>query len=359
MNVLRDTAILDLQRNNVEVIDEQLRQTRDRFNVGEVTRTDVAQAEARLAAVPLAGQPRRGQPAHQYRAAIARSIGVEPRQLAPGRPLDKLAAPQRRFGPEDRASTSIRRSRRAMHGVDVAELQVKIDAGRACAATGRRGCGRSALSTARAAGDNSAVGFRRGPADRADLRGRPGLFAHPPGEGDAGQRRLEADSIRDQVRAAVISVLGPARGRPGPDHRRAGAGPCRRNRAQRRPRRSPRRPAHHPRRLERAAGTAERPRQSHHRPARPGGRLLRGRPGDGTAQFPGPRPDGRPLQPEDPLTIRSRTFGSASRRRTAAEKLRARRINAPASLASHLLREILTMLARVGFPASVLIGRAR
>ena len=50
MNVLRDTAILNLQRNNVEVIEEQLRQTRDRFNVGEVTRTDVAQAEARLAA---------------------------------------------------------------------------------------------------------------------------------------------------------------------------------------------------------------------------------------------------------------------------------------------------------------------
>ena len=33
-----------------EVLQEQLRQTRDRFNVGEVTRTDVAQAESRLAA---------------------------------------------------------------------------------------------------------------------------------------------------------------------------------------------------------------------------------------------------------------------------------------------------------------------
>ena len=50
MNLLRDTAILDLQRRNVEVLQEQLRQTRDRFNVGEVTRTDVAQAESRLAA---------------------------------------------------------------------------------------------------------------------------------------------------------------------------------------------------------------------------------------------------------------------------------------------------------------------
>src|SRR5215475_12659613 len=40
MNLLRDSAILDLQRRNVEVLQEQLRQTRDRFNVGEVTRTD-------------------------------------------------------------------------------------------------------------------------------------------------------------------------------------------------------------------------------------------------------------------------------------------------------------------------------
>ena len=50
MNLLRDAAILDLQRRNVEVLQEQLRQTRDRFNVGEVTRTDVAQSESRLAA---------------------------------------------------------------------------------------------------------------------------------------------------------------------------------------------------------------------------------------------------------------------------------------------------------------------
>src|SRR5690242_11016949 len=50
MNLLRDTAILDLQKRNVEVLQEQLRQTRDRFNVGEVTRTDVAQSESRLAA---------------------------------------------------------------------------------------------------------------------------------------------------------------------------------------------------------------------------------------------------------------------------------------------------------------------
>ena len=50
MNLLRDSAILDLQRRNVEVLQEQLRQTAHRFNVGEVTRTDVAQSELSLAA---------------------------------------------------------------------------------------------------------------------------------------------------------------------------------------------------------------------------------------------------------------------------------------------------------------------
>jgi outer membrane protein len=50
MDLLRDGALLELQRRNVEVLQEQLRQTRDRFIVGEVTRTDVAQAESRLAA---------------------------------------------------------------------------------------------------------------------------------------------------------------------------------------------------------------------------------------------------------------------------------------------------------------------
>jgi outer membrane protein len=48
MNVVRDLAVVRLRENNVKVLAEQLSQTRDRFNVGEVTRTDVAQAEARL-----------------------------------------------------------------------------------------------------------------------------------------------------------------------------------------------------------------------------------------------------------------------------------------------------------------------
>jgi TolC family type I secretion outer membrane protein len=48
MQVVRDRAVLDLNRNNESVIGQQLQATRDRFDAGEVTRTDVAQAESRL-----------------------------------------------------------------------------------------------------------------------------------------------------------------------------------------------------------------------------------------------------------------------------------------------------------------------
>jgi outer membrane protein len=47
VNVVRDTAIVRLRENDVSVLTEQLKATKDRFDVGEVTRTDVAQAEAR------------------------------------------------------------------------------------------------------------------------------------------------------------------------------------------------------------------------------------------------------------------------------------------------------------------------
>ena len=86
MNLLRDSAILDLQRRNVEVLQEQLRQTRDRFNVGEVTRTDVAQSELRLAA----GRSQVLSAEAAYKASVAtyrQVIGVEPGKLAPAHRL--------------------------------------------------------------------------------------------------------------------------------------------------------------------------------------------------------------------------------------------------------------------------------
>ena len=50
LDVLRDESIVDLQKNNEKLLKKRLDETRERFNVGEVTRTDVSQAEARHSA---------------------------------------------------------------------------------------------------------------------------------------------------------------------------------------------------------------------------------------------------------------------------------------------------------------------
>src|SRR5690349_6956949 len=127
MNVLRDAAILDLNRRNVEVLTEQLKQTRDRFNVGEVTRTDVAQAESRLAAgrsALLGAQSNYVTSEANYR----RVIGVNPRHLAPGAPVDRLSPSTlaRAIVQGQQQSPSVLA---AMYGVDIAELAVKISEG--------------------------------------------------------------------------------------------------------------------------------------------------------------------------------------------------------------------------------------
>lgn len=78
MNVIRESETVALRRNNVRLISEQLRAARDRFEVGEITRTDVALAEARLAAARSAlaaadGNLIRAQ--EEYRASVGRKPG--------------------------------------------------------------------------------------------------------------------------------------------------------------------------------------------------------------------------------------------------------------------------------------------
>src|SRR5262245_28260941 len=124
MNLIRDIAILDLQRRNVEVLQEQVRQTRDRFNVGEVTRTDVAQSESRLAAARatmLAAESN----VVTSRATYRQVIGLEPGRLAPASPVDRLSP---RDLPRAIAEARARHPTitTAMFNVDAALFQVKI-----------------------------------------------------------------------------------------------------------------------------------------------------------------------------------------------------------------------------------------
>ena len=81
MNLRRAGDTVELRENNVRVIERQLRAARDRFEVGEVTRTDVAQAEAALAAA-RANLARAEGDLAQARETYIRAVGTEPGRLA-------------------------------------------------------------------------------------------------------------------------------------------------------------------------------------------------------------------------------------------------------------------------------------
>ena len=89
MDVIRDRAIVELRQNNVRVLETNLEATSDRFEIGDLTRTDVAQSEARLQlgrADLATAQGRLAASEENYR----RVIGSNPGVLAPPPPLPPL-----------------------------------------------------------------------------------------------------------------------------------------------------------------------------------------------------------------------------------------------------------------------------
>ena len=86
MAVVRDTAVLKVRQANINVLKEQLRQTEDRFNVGEVTRTDVAQVSAQLAAAEAERSAAQASLASSV-ASYQQIIGSMPDALADAVPL--------------------------------------------------------------------------------------------------------------------------------------------------------------------------------------------------------------------------------------------------------------------------------
>lgn len=124
MNVLRDIAALSLQENNVAVLAEQLRQARERYLAGQITLTDIAQAEARLAG----GQSLVGAARAALEASIGayrQTIGVEPRKLSPGAPVDRLL-PKSREQAEQVALAEHPVILAALHDADAADLGIKV-----------------------------------------------------------------------------------------------------------------------------------------------------------------------------------------------------------------------------------------
>ncbi|GJL84697.1 MAG: hypothetical protein DHS20C02_04720 [Micavibrio sp.] len=111
MDVVRDQALFDLSWNNREVIARQLEATQDRFEVGELTRTDVSQAEARLARADADAITARGS-LRTVQAVFEQVIGIPAGKL--GEPsvmldipktLDEAAALAEQANPQVMAAT--------------------------------------------------------------------------------------------------------------------------------------------------------------------------------------------------------------------------------------------------------------
>jgi len=86
VNVIAAKELLDLNVNNEQVLTRQLQATNDRFRVGEITRTDVAQAEAALAGATATRQTAEGN-LQTARATYQRLVGELPDKLIEPQPL--------------------------------------------------------------------------------------------------------------------------------------------------------------------------------------------------------------------------------------------------------------------------------
>ncbi|WP_254738858.1 TolC family outer membrane protein [Alsobacter ponti] len=205
MDVLRDTAILDLRRNNIEVLAEQVRQTKDRFNVGEVTRTDVAQAEARLASAhadeSLASANLKGSLA-RYR----QSIGVDAKDLSPAQAIDALL-PATLEAAVATSQANHPNILAALHDVDAAELQVKITEGELLPTVGLRGTATQRWDYQSSHRDQT-QGTVQALVTVPIYEGGEVYSRVRQAKETLGQRRLDADQAREQVRANVVSAWG-------------------------------------------------------------------------------------------------------------------------------------------------------
>ncbi len=210
MNVLRDFAIYDLRRNNVDVLSEELRATSERFNVGEVTRTDVAQSQSRqaLARAQLSVAEAN---LKASRAIYRQVIGEDPGKLSAGRPVADRLLPRTLDQALKASYTDHPAINSAFHRVDASTLNVKVIEGELYPSLSVRASAQSRwndtdqskqLNSASVVGQLTVPIYQAG-AVSSRVREAKELL---------GQTRLEAEVIRDQVRAAVVSSWGALEG---------------------------------------------------------------------------------------------------------------------------------------------------
>lgn len=203
MNLVQAQAILNLTRENLDFLGEQVRAANDRLNVGEGTRTDVAQTTARQSA----GQAEYNAAVAQLNTAIAvyeQVIGHRPKSLGTAKPIDHLLSRTLNAALAD-AMTSHPAILAAGYNIDISEFNVKVTEG-------------ALLPTLSVSGTLSHdSGTAQGSTNSASAVARLSVPIYQGGEVASqvrqaketlGQRRIELDAARDEVRQAVISAWG-------------------------------------------------------------------------------------------------------------------------------------------------------
>jgi len=205
MDFLRDGAIVEVQRSNVRVLLETLDQTKERFRVGELTNTDVAQADAQLAAgktQELAAEATLTTTRSNFR----RIIGNEPQALAPGSPIDRFL-PATLAAAVDLGLKQSPNVIAAMFGIDVNYLQVKINEGALLPTL-------TVQIAAQQAYEQQLIVFREAAVSAAAqlsvpvYQGGAEYSLIRQSKESLEQQRLNLEMVRDQARANVVTAWG-------------------------------------------------------------------------------------------------------------------------------------------------------
>jgi outer membrane protein len=261
MDVLRDSANLGLQRDNIVVLQRTLKVTQDRYNAGAVTETDVDQAQAQLAA----GEANLHSAESAFMTTTAnyrRVIGNEPHDLSPGMAVDRFS-PRTLDAAVAQGVTQNPSVTAAMFDVDVAQLQVKIAEAGLYPTLALQGSAQMQQFTGN---DTTLKLFNSTVQAKLSVplyQGGSEYSAIRQNKETVGQQRLSLDQVRDQVRANVRQYWGQLEATKAQTEARSGraAGEILGERAARGPQRGFARPTDNLGRLERAADAAERSRQ--------------------------------------------------------------------------------------------------
>ena len=320
MNLLRDAGILELQRSNLDVLQEQLRQTKQRLDSGNVTATDLSQAEARL----NVGRTQLFAAEANYassRAVYRQVIGLDPGRLAPAAPVDRFVPhtlpAAMAAGIAQNPVVTV-----AQFNVDVATHQVKVAEGALYPVLSLQGNVQknyettltSLQSFTASAAAQYSVPLYQGGAEYAAIR---------QAKETQGQKQMDLSVARDQARVSVVQAWAQLEASKSsiefdPQPGEVGGG-----RLERRARGGPSRPAHHARRAQRPAGAGQRPDRGGGLAARPAGELLRAAGRDRPARAAGARPLRPELRPAGPLPPGSRRLGRRANARRAVTQQRA------------------------------------